>query len=541
MLARLSPYARVAARLRDMGHHPMPVRPGEKVPGHFEAGRWSFMARWQEWCTRQPPAFLHETWEEWPDSGVCIAHGRVVGADVDTDRQEVAAAVIAALGPSPVRRRGQKGWMGYYRPGPGCGAHVARLRWVDADGVIIVELLLHGTQSVLPPTIHPRTGQPYTWLTPDTLEDTPLEDLPELPADAVARLDVELGKLGIRRDAPKRAERPAAPGAPAPASAHDLEKPRFRSLNDRAMAALDRWFPALGLPKSRKMGTTGLAVPAWRPSSSGRPLDERNPNLKAHPDGIVDWGGGDPHTPIDLVTLARGCGFDAAVEWLEQFVEPEPRADIDLDAIAAAADARQAASADRAEIFRDPIPPPDGETAETVDMDGWALAPMAKFKGSRPPAGTKPVRMPSAKQFGRLLPLQELPFPVAPDECPVFSATSPSTYGRPPPPGPRQARSPSPCRCSAPSWAAPTPVRRRCAPTSTPWRSANRARARRASSPQPRSSCCSPESPACSATTASPRARGSCRCSRPSRGACASWTSSGTCCSRSARRGPEAT
>ena len=36
---------------------------------------------------------------------------------------------------------------------------------------------MHGTQSVVPPTIHPDTGQPYHWLTPDTLEDTPLGDL----------------------------------------------------------------------------------------------------------------------------------------------------------------------------------------------------------------------------------------------------------------------------------------------------------------------------------------------------------------------------
>ena len=80
-----------------------------------------------------PPEFLHERWESWPDPGVCIAHGQLVGADVDTDRKDVAEAVVAALGPSPVRRRGQKGWMGYYRPGTGCEGLGARLRWYHPD------------------------------------------------------------------------------------------------------------------------------------------------------------------------------------------------------------------------------------------------------------------------------------------------------------------------------------------------------------------------------------------------------------------------
>jgi hypothetical protein len=68
-----SPYGLVAGRLRDMGYHAMSAKPGEKVPGHFEAGRWSHMARWQDWCGRMPPEFLHERWESWPDPGVCIA------------------------------------------------------------------------------------------------------------------------------------------------------------------------------------------------------------------------------------------------------------------------------------------------------------------------------------------------------------------------------------------------------------------------------------------------------------------------------------
>ena len=34
------------------------------------------------------------------------------------------------------------------------------------------------------------------------------------------------------------------------------------------------------------------------------------------------------YTAIDLVIAARGCSFDSAVDWLEPFLDPEPRAAI---------------------------------------------------------------------------------------------------------------------------------------------------------------------------------------------------------------------
>ena len=409
-----------------MGYHAMPAKPGEKVPGHFEAGRWSYMARWPDWCGRMPPEFLHERWESWPDPGVCIAHGAVVGADVDTDRADVAAAVVASLGPSPVRRRGQKGWMGYYRPGAGCEGLGARLRWYHPDVCStcedgrrswppLVELLLQGTQSVVPPTVHPDTGQPYHWLTPDTLEDTPLSDLPELPADPVARLDAELGELGLTRENPNGRAPAAGIGERVTAGGHDLEKPRFRSLNDRALAALDRWFPALALPRSRQRGAGSWeAVAAWRPSSSGRPIEKRGANLHASPSGIRDFGDGEPYTPIDLVIAARGCSFDGAVDWLDAFIDPEPRVEIDLDAIAASAARKRTAAEfeDRAETLVDRIP----HSGAPVDLARWCTAPA--FDGPARRATGRPPELPSDAAFEALVPRTPQPFPLGPEDCP---------------------------------------------------------------------------------------------------------------------------
>lgn len=317
----MTPYEVTAGPLREMGYSPMPVAPGTKIPGACGDGTWRPMPAWQKYCATPAPSFMHQAWCNWPDAGVCIAHGDVIGLDIDTDRADVAEAVRGAVPLSEVRRVGRKGYMAYYRPAPDLSAETARLRWHDADGGVVVELLLRGTQSVVPPTIHPDTGQPYRW-TGEALTEVALRDLPVFRAADLAAMTTALERIGVTRKAPRKAVLSdygrADPGAP------DLEKPFGRSLNDRAMQAIDLWWPALDMPKSRQRGPGAWeAVPFWRASNSGRPVNDRNPNLKAIPGGIVDFGADRSYTPADLVMAARECSFMAAAEWLEQFVRPE--------------------------------------------------------------------------------------------------------------------------------------------------------------------------------------------------------------------------
>lgn len=399
-----SPYANFSDSLRDRGYHVMPCMPGAKVPGSWDATTgWRPMAQWQSWCAAMPPTFTHERWSDWPDAGICMAHGEVVGLDVDTDRKDVSDAAMAALGASPARRVGSKGWMGYYRAGRGADGHGARVRWYDGE-TICLELLLHGSQSVLPPTIHPGTKQPYKWVTPDTLEDLDPADLPELPADAVARLDAALGAIGLTRKAPRKVgsgdyERPQPTAA-------DLEKPFGRSLNDRAMEpeAIDRWWPALGMPKSRHRGRPGAweAVPFWRGSNSGRGLQDRNPNLKATLTGIVDFGADRTYTPVDVVMAARDCSFVQAAEWLAQYIRPEEGMSAE-DMLALVVAEKREAEAKAA------LPPPAPERQEP-------RAPMAlqrmlsKGRGDR----SKPREAPptTRAEYDDAFPAEALPFPV---------------------------------------------------------------------------------------------------------------------------------
>lgn len=355
------------------------------------------MPGWQKYCDMPAPDFIHSQWERYPEAGVCIAHGAVIGLDLDTDRPDVAQALHRAIEPPSVRRRGGKGWMGYYRPGAGLEHLTARVRWYDGAAVA-VELLLHGTQSVLPPTIHPTTGQPYQWVTPDTLENTDISELPVFTGREFEALDREFAAIGLTRQAPRKVGQ-AEFARPSP-TAHDLEKPFGRSLNDRAMepAAIDLWWPALGLPKSRQRGVGAWeGVAFWRGSNSGRAVHDRNPNLRATPSGIRDFGDDRPYTPLDLVMAARDCDFQAAADFLKGYVRPEFGAELALD---------QKTHAPQVE----PEKTATVQEQAAFDPARWGAAPV--FPGRRSYSSIKPVVLPTQAEWDALLPRDAMPFPI---------------------------------------------------------------------------------------------------------------------------------
>jgi len=414
-----SPYHAVAANYRENGYHVMPVGPGTKVPGEYRDGGWRPMPGWQKYCDALAPEFVHGKWEDWPDAGVCVAHGAVIGLDLDTDREDVATALRGAVELSPVRRKGAKGWMGYYRPGGDLDGLPARVRWYDpnvkgADGKSsrfpVIELLLHGTQSVLPPTIHPDTGQPYRWLTPDTLENTDISDLPVFGRAEFDVLDVALSGMGLTQQAPRTS---LVGRVEYPATSHDLEKPLGRSINDRAMepGAIDQWFPALGLPKTRQRGFGAWeAVATWRGSGSGRPQAERNPNLRIVPTGIRDFGTDEPFTPINLVcrwmSVDPENGFTQAADWLKQYIRPE----LGMSAEAMAALVARRPEVESAETERMPI--------EDISVDPGTVEMTAARSASRfmerkcGRARPKPIQPTSQREFRDAFPEHVPPFPV---------------------------------------------------------------------------------------------------------------------------------
>lgn len=104
------------------------------------------------------------TQEQWiagnPGSNIGLVLGKASGLimiDIDSEDPKVIEAIMAVLPPSPWHRLGRKGMMLAYRYSP-----IKTHRVKNISGQTIVETLAARTQCVLPPSIHPDTGQPYT-------------------------------------------------------------------------------------------------------------------------------------------------------------------------------------------------------------------------------------------------------------------------------------------------------------------------------------------------------------------------------------------
>ena len=299
-----SPYARVGANLIDQGYAAIPCRPGFKVPGVYGPFKgWANQMDWTQFCDRLPTDAEIEKWSKWPDAGVCIALGfnDVVAVDIDSDDPAVVGAIEAALGDlSWVQKAGRKGYTSFYRAGP---AVVSRAFSINGERVL--DLLCKGKQTVIPPTIHPDTGEPYRWVS-GTLEHVSPENLPMLPDDIAERLSEALKPLGYQ--APVERSEPVGDSGGT-----------WREVNDAALANLDAWVPHLGIDAKRN-GSSWRGMAKWR-NGDGM-------NVGFHPTGIKDWGDGDKGmSAIDVVMLALEMDFGDAVDWLKRKlgIEEPPR------------------------------------------------------------------------------------------------------------------------------------------------------------------------------------------------------------------------
>ena len=150
--AGLSAIPLVAANAVDRDGEPRPAR-----------GKRPAIKGWQEFASRLPSeqeqvAFL----SAYPDGNVGLALGPssgVVVVDVDSDDPRVIEVIQQVAGPSPWVRVGRKGAAIAYRYTDEAIFRVDQM--VGEERERIVEVLGKGAQVVLPPSIHPSTGQPY--------------------------------------------------------------------------------------------------------------------------------------------------------------------------------------------------------------------------------------------------------------------------------------------------------------------------------------------------------------------------------------------
>ena len=171
--------ARYGERLVDSGFHILPLAPEKKAPGRFELGEWTDMYGWGQYAFRQPSSLELQYWCRWPDAGIGILGGKVVGIDIDVLDADLALEVDRLcrreLGDTPALRIGQapKRLLVYRTAEPFGSRSYGQL-----------EILCLGKQFVAY-GIHPVTGRGYEW-PEEGLADLDLHDLPVVTEHAVA-------------------------------------------------------------------------------------------------------------------------------------------------------------------------------------------------------------------------------------------------------------------------------------------------------------------------------------------------------------------
>lgn len=367
-----SPYARAHGDLSALGWHAIPLTPADcgrdgrgKAPGEYKFGQWWEMSQWQRFRDRAPTDFERKLWaERWPGANVGVVLGarigdaQVVALDIDAVDYDAYDAIARAAPDSPMVKRGQKGETRFYRASPSLRTR----QWRDGEKRILADLLTgqETRQTVVPPSVHPETHQPYVWLAGPVSP----ADLPFLTDDDVAALVETMERLGATDGPPKREAAPREPAG---------ERNFWTEVKDAAMADLAAWAPALGLHGLRRARQGYEAVATWRESSTGRPTSERKRNLSIQPSGIKDFGTGETFTPIDLVMRAHGVGQEEATAWLRERLG---MADPDAAAFAAAIAAQPMR-------IKEPEPTRDEAPAKAAPLANGREAPSDVIRGAQ--------------------------------------------------------------------------------------------------------------------------------------------------------------
>jgi P4 family phage/plasmid primase-like protien len=166
------PFSDHAPAYWDAGFSPIPI-----------VGKQPAVKNWTSYCDNLPKPETRAEWlTKFPGAGIGLALGKeLVGGyrlgaiDVDDDR--FVAAVGALIGvPCPIKI-GKKGKTFFVLIERSKTLKSTALR--TASGKHAIDLLISGKQTVVPPSIHPETEQPYRWQgTP--LLDFHLDNIPRL-------------------------------------------------------------------------------------------------------------------------------------------------------------------------------------------------------------------------------------------------------------------------------------------------------------------------------------------------------------------------
>lgn len=307
----------------------LPIMPGDKKPGTYRGfmtedgdGPWFGLKDWQELCAIRATIYKTAAWGRMADLkggglGIACGYGGLVAIDID---EEALVEPLRRVLPSiMVAKRGRKGFTAFFHGEHPFDDHQwwAKKNYRAADTRGLLDFLAIGSQTVLPPSIHPDTGKPYEWVTDRTLLNTPVSELPAFTHEHRAKMENVLRAHGWEAPQPAQARGMHAK-RPERTSVVEGVMPWHDDVNAVALANLPAWVPDLGLQKLRPNGVGYRAVATWRGSGSGRADAQRSANLSFHPTGIADFGSGETFTPTQVVAKAHGIPYGAAVAWLRE-------------------------------------------------------------------------------------------------------------------------------------------------------------------------------------------------------------------------------
>ena len=125
-----------------------------------------------------------------PENGIALLLGEASGIiclDVDSTDLRILDVILPVLPPSPVEKKGAKGFSRFFRYSG------EQTEVFKHNGEVVFELLSNNKKTTLPPSIHPN-GETYTW-TDKALLEVDKNDLPLLPPFLVAHLQDKIRNL----------------------------------------------------------------------------------------------------------------------------------------------------------------------------------------------------------------------------------------------------------------------------------------------------------------------------------------------------------
>jgi len=183
------PFEKYTSDYWERGLSSIPIEPGTKQPARG-------IKNWTGYCDNVPKP---ETRAEWLRThrtcGIGLCLGTLVTPEfrlgaVDVDDNSLVQVVKSVLGDCQSAKRGKKGITYFVRVPK--SSRVKSCKIANHANTGVIDVLIGGRMTVLPPTIHPETGSPYVWIG-STLLDTDIGALPILDDQKFALLKLVIG------------------------------------------------------------------------------------------------------------------------------------------------------------------------------------------------------------------------------------------------------------------------------------------------------------------------------------------------------------